>query len=133
MLTEEQFDMEHAYRGRPPAEFDMLLHKITTLLGVWPNIESQGLSLLSTANTINSLSDELLIRAATAIITDQGFDALMDMVRTLLALADELEPKGLYTQGIRQLIQILLEGPVPRAALGPHSHPGRSPACMLKH
>ena len=133
MLTEEQFDMEHAYRGRPPAEFDVILHKITTLLGVWPDIERKGLSLLSTANTINTLSHEPLTRAATAIATYRGFDALMEIVRTLIGLDDELEAKGLSTQGTRPSIHILLEGPVLRATLEPHSHPSESPAYVLKH
>ena len=45
MLTEEQFDMEHAYRGRPPAELDAVLHQITNFITCWEDMEREGVSL----------------------------------------------------------------------------------------
>ena len=147
MLTEEQFDMDHAYRGRPPAELDVVSHTITALFTCWPDMEREGVPLQEMRNLIESLSHEPLARAATAdpltdeslalatIIPamDKAFDAMMDNLRSLLQLHHEFKHKGLSVEGLHQSIRLLVKGPLTRAAMGPESTLSKSSACVLKH
>ena len=147
MLTEEQFDMEHAYRGRPPAELDVVLHRITTLITCWEDMDREGVPLQDMTNLIESLSHEPLARAVTADpLTDESlalamitpamnkaFDAVMDNLRSLLRLHIGFKHKGFSVQGIHQLIRGLVKGPLTRAAIGRESTLGKSSTCLLKH
>ena len=135
-LEQEQVAMDHHHqfpRGPQPTEFHEVVHKIYAALGLWADIQRKGLSLQPTANIINYLTHEPLIRTATTTARHEGYYTVIHITQTLLALYDELEPKGLPLQSIRQLIHDLLGGPAIIAAIGGHLDPSKSPAYMLKH
>lgn len=96
-------------------------------------MEREGAPLQETKDLIEFLTHEPLARATAAAATSTEFDAVTDNLQTLLRLHHELEHKGFSVEGIRYLIYFLLGGPVPHAALGPHLHPGKSFAYLLKH
>lgn len=125
-------DHHQSSGARPPDNFDTVVHKITVLLTCWADMEREGTPLQETMDLIESLTLEPLARATTAAAMSTEFDAVTDNLQTLLRLHHELQHKGFSVQGIRYLIHFLLGGPVPRAALGPHSHSGRSTAWMRK-
>ena len=129
-LEQEQVAMDHHHQfpmGPQPTKFHEVVHKIYHALSLWPGLQRCGISFQPTANMINFLSLEPLVRTATDIAMHEDFHGVMEIVRILLELHDELEPNGLSLQGIRYLYHVLLEGLVTRAALGPHSKPTAHP------